>query len=313
VYVEKPMTRYLDEAFEVHDAVKKTGKLLQVGSQYCSERKWHVAAEWVKAGRVGKVAMVQGSFMRNTKGGEWNAGPCAIQEWAKADDINWKLWMGDRIKTRKEFSAEDYFRWRKYYRYCSGLLSDLFPHVLHPYLLASASEEFPSRVTAVGSKAFHTDGKDAPERDVPEIVQLIAEFPSGMTMNMCSSSVNEQGTQDMIRGQKGTMVMGGNRVQLSPERPYADEVDPESSPESPSGGIPAHHKNLFDAIRGGPKLTCPIDLAIRVQTIVSLGEMSERLGIACYFDDKTRKVSMGDGMGGRKEITPITYGTLPLS
>ncbi|MGN6386433.1 MAG: Gfo/Idh/MocA family protein [Verrucomicrobiota bacterium] len=37
VYVEKPMTRYLDEAFKLHDAVKKTGKVLQVGSQGCSD------------------------------------------------------------------------------------------------------------------------------------------------------------------------------------------------------------------------------------------------------------------------------------
>ncbi len=36
VYCEKPMTRYLGEAFAVADAVKKTGKILQVGSQGCS-------------------------------------------------------------------------------------------------------------------------------------------------------------------------------------------------------------------------------------------------------------------------------------
>jgi hypothetical protein len=39
-------------------------------------------------------------------------------------------------------------------------------------------------------------------RDVPEIVQLIAEFPSGMVMHITSSTVNEQGTQEMIRGHK---------------------------------------------------------------------------------------------------------------
>jgi predicted dehydrogenase len=33
VYVEKPMTRYLSEAFDIYDTVKKTGKILQVGSR----------------------------------------------------------------------------------------------------------------------------------------------------------------------------------------------------------------------------------------------------------------------------------------
>src|SRR5437773_10749952 len=40
VYSEKPMVRYLDEAFRVHDTVKRTGKIFQVGSQGCSAGAW---------------------------------------------------------------------------------------------------------------------------------------------------------------------------------------------------------------------------------------------------------------------------------
>ena len=36
VYVEKPMTRYLGEAFELYDAVKRTKRKVQVGSQITS-------------------------------------------------------------------------------------------------------------------------------------------------------------------------------------------------------------------------------------------------------------------------------------
>src|ERR1035438_8400314 len=45
VYWEKPMTRYLDEAFRVHDVVKKTGKIFQVGSQGTSAEGWHKCGE----------------------------------------------------------------------------------------------------------------------------------------------------------------------------------------------------------------------------------------------------------------------------
>ncbi|MFM7556217.1 MAG: Gfo/Idh/MocA family protein, partial [Verrucomicrobiota bacterium] len=154
VYVEKPMTRYLAEAFQIHDACKRTGKLLQVGSQGCSDRKWHKAAEWIRAGKIGPIVMSQGSYMRNNPHGEWNY---TIAPWAKPDDINWKMWLGEQIKTAKGFDADHYFRWRKYYPYCSGLLGDLFPHKLHPYMLATGNPEFPVRVAAVGSKAFKTD------------------------------------------------------------------------------------------------------------------------------------------------------------
>jgi len=308
VYVEKPMTRYLGEAFEVADTVKKTGRVFQVGSQGCSDLKWHKAAQWIREGKIGPVVMSQGSYMRNNKKGEWNY---TIQPWATASDINWQAWLGSTIKKRKEFDADDYFRWRKYYQYCAGLLSDLFPHKLHPYMLATGNPEFPKRVAAVGSKSVHTDKltPGTPERDVPEIIQLIAEFPSGMVMHITSSSVNEQGTSEMIRGHMASLYMGGNKVELKPEKPFSEDMDPETSEAFPAESIPPHHKNFFDGVRGAGKLNCGIDLALKVQTVVSLGEMSERLNTMCLFDEKTRKIT--DGCG--KELQPLTYGTMDIS
>lgn len=315
VYVEKPMTRYLDEAFQIHDTCKRTGKLVQVGSQGCSDKKWHQAAEWIRAGKIGPVVMSQGSYMRNNPKGEWNY---TIQKWCTPEDVNWASWMGDQIKKRVPFNADHYFRWRKYQPYCSGLLGDLFPHKLHPYMLATGNPEFPLRVASVGNKKVQTDLKSEGDskteyvRDVPEIVQLIAEFPSGMVMHITSSTVNEQGTQEMIRGHKATLTMAGNRVELKPERPFAEEIDPVTS-EAFTGerteSVANHHRNFFKSIRGLEPQNAGIDLAVKVQTVISLAEMSERFGVMCYFDPATRRVT--DGMG--REIKPLTYGSVPLS
>ena len=72
VYCEKPMTRYLGEAFRVHDLVKQTGKILQVGSQGCSAGGWHKAAELIQAGKIGTLVWSQGYYCRNKHEGEWN-------------------------------------------------------------------------------------------------------------------------------------------------------------------------------------------------------------------------------------------------
>jgi len=303
VYVEKPMTRYLDEAWAIYDTVKKTGKILQVGSQGCSDMKWHKAAELIRAGKIGPVVMSHGSYMRNTPKGEWNY---TIQKWATKDDINWAMWLGPQIKTRKDFDPDDYFRWRKYYQYCAGLLGDLFPHRLHPYMLATGNPEFPLRVACIGSRKVETDRKTpgTPMRHSPEIVQLIAEFPSGMTMHMLSSTVNERGVEEMIRGQHASLFMGGNKVELKPEKPFSEDIDPESFGPFPAESIPAHHANWFESIRANKQPNCGIDLAIRVQTVVSLGEMSERLSVMCLFDEKSRKITDGTG----RELKPLTYG-----
>jgi predicted dehydrogenase len=310
VYVEKPMTRYIGEAFEIYDAVKKTGKVLQVGSQGCSDAKWHKAAEIVQSGKIGKVVLSQGSYMRNNPKGEWNYG---IDKDANTSNVLWKQWVGTQIKSApKDFDPDHYFRWRKYYPYCAGLLGDLFPHKPHPYMLATGNPEFPVRVSAVGSKSVHSDKntQNTYERDVPEIIQLIAEFPSGMLMHITSSTVNEQGTQEMIRGHKASLVMAGNRIDLKPERPFTEDIDPATFDGiKPGESIAEHEKNWFECIRTGKTPNCNIDLAVKVQTVISLAEMSERLNVMCLFDPKTRKVTTGDG----RPVKALTYGSLPLS
>ena len=55
VYCEKPLTRYLGEAFQVYDKVKSSGKIFQIGSQGCSAGGYHKCAELIKAGKIGTL------------------------------------------------------------------------------------------------------------------------------------------------------------------------------------------------------------------------------------------------------------------
>src|ERR1043166_6595094 len=314
VYCEKPMTRYLDEAWKVHDTVKKTNKIFQVGSQICSDARWHEAAKWIRDGRIGPLVMGQDSYMRNNPLGEWNY---PIQKWATADDIDWARWQG-AAKKKVDFNDDYYFRWRKYYPYCAGLLGDLFPHRLHPFMLATGNPEFPTRVCSIGTKKILTDKKSDGAsktkyiRDVPENVGLLAEFPSGLTLLMISGTVNEQGLTSMMRGHKGTIYFGGDRIELKPEAKFADEVDPDIKQGLKPAGekISEMERNWFSCIHTGQLPYANIDLAIRVQTVISLAEMAERLSVTCIYDEKTRKITSGpDG----KELPKITYGWSDLS
>jgi predicted dehydrogenase len=317
VYCEKPMTRYLGEAFRVHDTVKKTGRVFQVGSQGCSAGAWHKAAELIQAGKIGQLVWAQGYYCRNNKKGEWNY---TIEKESTAENIDWNMWLGPVSK--RPFSADAFHRWRKYYPYCGGLLGDLVPHRLHPLMLATGKPEFPVRVTSIGTRHVHTDRKTpgTPERDVPEHVQLSAEFPNGMMITVSSSTVNAKSDGFRIYGHQATLEIGnqGEALQMIPEREYVDDFEGLSEAErkdlciEPVKGlqvedIRVHEKNWFDCIRNGKQPNANIDLAIRVQTVISLSEMAERLKITCLFDEKTRKITTGDG----KEVKPLTYGSIP--
>jgi predicted dehydrogenase len=316
VYCEKPMTRYLDEAFRVHDTVKKTGKILQVGSQGCSAAGWHEAAKMIQGGKIGQLVWSQGYYCRNNPKGEWNYD---IDPKVSAETLDFAKWVGQvkkhpDIKTNRDLAADHFHRWRKYYPYCGGLLGDLVPHRLHPLMLASGNPEFPSRVISLGSKNVHTDRNmtdGTPERDVPEHVQLTAEFPSGYMLTVTCSTVNATSPGFVIYGHKGTLKLAdqGQSLDLLPERWASEEVEPQQMKGLQPEDIRVHEKNWFDSIRANKQPNAGIDLAIRVQTVISLAEMAERLNMTCLFDEKTRKITDGSG----KEVKAITYGTLDLS
>jgi len=304
VYCEKPATRYLGDAFEVQDAVRKSGRIFQLGSQGCSAAGWHKSAELIREGYIGTPVWGQGYYCRNNPKGEWNIPTDAA---ATAESVDWKAWLGP-IQQKLDFSDEYYFRWRKYYSFCTGPLGDLIPHRLLPLMLATGNPEFPSRVVTVGTRNVNTDAVGgAPERDVAAHMTLLAEFPSGMTLNVTASTLNARSPGFAIYGHMATLEIGtsGEAVRIIPEKPFADEVDPDEwGGLTPIEDFDSHHKNWFDCIRSGKQPNADIDLAVKAQAVIALAEMSDRLNIACLFDEKTRKITTQDG----RDVTPLAYG-----
>jgi len=188
VYCEKPLSRYLDEAFQIHDTVKKTKKVFQIGSQGCSAGGYKKCADLVKAGKIGELVWAQAWYSRNSIAGEWNY---PLDHDATAQTVDWERWLG-KVNKRTPFSQEHFHRWRKYYQYCAGPLGDLAPHRVHPLMLATGNPQFPVRVVSIGTKPIHIDKavEGTPERDIPEHAQVLAEFPSGFVMMITCCTVN---------------------------------------------------------------------------------------------------------------------------
>jgi predicted dehydrogenase len=299
VFCEKPMTRYLSEAFQVYDTVKKTGKTYVIGSQGCMDPKWHKAAEWIKAGKLGPLVWGQGSYCRNNKNNsEWTY---AIDADASEKNLDWNRWLGKA--PRIPFNPERYFCWHKYYAYNSGIIGNLLPHRFYPLMLGSGDPQFPRRVVATGTRKVSTD------REITDTTHLLAEFPNGLTLVAVGTTVNEQGLPEMLRGRKATLHFASsqNRVELKPEALFTDELEAEEFADAqPTERIPVLEKNFFDCIRSGKTPVANIELAIRGHTVLCMAEMSERLGLALFFDEKARTLKTGDG----KTVAPLTYDTV---
>jgi len=293
LYIEKPMTRRLDEAFKIYDAAKEIGLHVQVGAHGCSDTKYLKARELVKSGAVGQLLWAQGSYCRNNPKGEWNY---TLEPEATEQTVDWKTWLGNAPK--RGWSAERFFRWRKYWDYGTGIIGDLWPHRLHPLMLAMNITEFPRSVSCIGADMCRADARPGGDgkpfgepRDVPDTTMMMVEFPSGVSLILAGSTVNERGFEDVIRGTKANLALGGNRLQVLPERPYVDEVDARDETPFDAGETHVKHmRNFLESLRADVAPNCNADLGIRVQTVVSMAEAAYRKQKHVRFDEKKREI-----------------------
>ena len=170
-------------------------------------------------------------------------------------------------------------------------------------MLATGNPEFPRRVVCTGTR------KVSVNREITDTTHVLAEFPSGLTFMIAGTTVNEQGVPDIIRGRKATVYLAGsaNQAQLKPEQIFAEEIDEESfSDPAPFGRVENLHRNFYDCIRNGGTPFCNVDLSVRASTVLCLAEMSERLGIMAFFDEKSRTIKTGMG----NVVPPLSYDTV---
>ncbi|HKX32749.1 MAG TPA: Gfo/Idh/MocA family oxidoreductase [Blastocatellia bacterium] len=212
VYIEKPLTYTIDEGLEIIAAVKKSGRILQVGSQNISLPAQARAKEIIESGRLGQITMIRSSTNRNTAGGAWIY---PIPPDASEQTVNWEMFSGPSRK--HSFSLERFFRWRCYKDYSGGIATDLYVHTMTTihYLMGVQA---PDTVFAAGDLYRWKES-----RDVPDTINAILQYPEGFTVNLSATFNNQSASERSmeILGTKGTLSIGRD-LTFTPENPIED-------------------------------------------------------------------------------------------
>ncbi len=198
VYIEKPLAYTVAEGLEIIAAVKKTGRILQVGSQNISSPIQAKAKEIIESGRLGQITMIRSTTNRNSAGGAWIY---PIPPDANQETVNWEMFQGNAPK--HQFSLERFFRWRCYKDYSGGIATDLYVHTMTTihYLM---SAQAPDSVMATGDLYRWKES-----RDVPDTINAILQYPEGFTVNLSATFNNQSagGRSMEILGTKGTLLL----------------------------------------------------------------------------------------------------------
>lgn len=286
VYLEKPMTYTLHEAREVAERVRLLKRVLQVGSQHLSEQRYHRAREVIAKGWIGQPLWTQNTYSRNSLHGEWNY---RIDEEGTPENIDWNLFQGPA--PAREFNADRYFRWRKYWDYSGGIATDLFYHRLAPLEFAIGMG-FPTRVSANGGIYVHKD------REVPDTYSTNIEYEDHyalLSASMASAAAN-QWMPPVIYGHEGTIQFVPGGLAVFPEHQFRKKF--EAATGAPEVLIPVerrdmdddHTSNFLDCVRSRKDPVFDADMGYKVMTAIDLGVKSYRQNKVMAFDTQRELV-----------------------
>ena len=122
-YVEKPTADRMADAVTFRDAVRSTGKIVQVGTQRRSTPSYQRAYEYIRSGKFGTINMVEMTWNVNQPG-RWRRPD--VVPLLKEEDTDWKRYLLNR--PYEPFDARKYLEFRLFWPFSSGIPDQWLVH-----------------------------------------------------------------------------------------------------------------------------------------------------------------------------------------
>ena len=177
IYCEKPMSHTAAEGVEMVAAAKRTGRIVQIGSQRVSSVICAKAKELVTKGALGDLMLVEGSLGRNDPTGAWEYPPPPD---LSPQTLDWDTWQGTVPK--RPFDPKIFARWRCWKEYGTGVAGDLLVHLISGMQYVLGINQPPKRTMAMGGILRWKDGRNMP--DVHAALFEYGEVPMYMRLNL---------------------------------------------------------------------------------------------------------------------------------
>jgi predicted dehydrogenase len=318
VYCEKPMTKTIDEAHAVVDAMKHHNRVMTVGVQSMADPTWQLANEMIREGKIGHVCQAQTSYYRNDIGGQWRYYHLTKDMTPKT--IDWDMFLGTEFSVfdgtplgpKMPFDRAVYGQWRCYWPFGGGMFTDLFVHQT-THMIAAMGVRYPKRVVGGGGIYLEYD-----ERDVPDVATIIADYNEGCQLIVTATMINDHPIEEVIRGRLATIRFGDKQTGPStndkPHKEFGLEILPQGLKSGPGvakrlgntqgefipGGLKEHDttalwKNFLQCVRDRKRETLSTpELGAAAFTTVNMGVISYRKGQALFWDAESRKPVTAD-------------------
>ena len=264
IYLEKPLARTIAEGRAIVQAVRRHGRILQVGSQQRSDRAFRSACELVRNGRIGALKAVY-----------VNVGGPPGEDYLAAEPtpegLDWDMWLGPCMC--RPYSAtlappesfDGWPEWRYYRDYAGGSMTDFGAHHFDIAQWSLGKDGWgPVRV-------IPPNGKDM-QRLTYVYANSLPMYHGGGHPRAAVEWVGEHGKVRVNRGQYFETEPAG----LKDEVIGPNEIHLYDSPN--------HKDNWLEAIRTRREPICPVETGHSTAIVCHIGNIAYWLNRPLKWD-----------------------------
>jgi predicted dehydrogenase len=267
------------------DAVQRSGKLLQVGTQSRSTDCVKEAMQRLKEGAIGDILVAKA----------WNSqlrGSIGKTEPGKPPEhLDYDLWVGPAPMVPYRSNMLPGI-WRWWYDFGCGDIGNDGVHDIDVACWGLGVTTHPDRVTCLGGKYFFDDDQQFPDTQYAVYEYPIPEKPGQKRQLIFEQRIWSPYVQEgyengaAFYGTKGMLIIGhtvgwklyGPRNKLIAER-------------TGSADLVAHHTNFLDCLRGDQKkLAADVIAGHLSATLVHLANIAARVGRVLHFDPRREEI-----------------------
>ena len=287
VYVEKPCSHNLREGRLLVEAARRSGKIVQHGTQARSNPGFHEAIQMLRDGAIGEVLIAKAWNVQKRKniGHEQPSRP--------PDGFDYDIWVGPAPMVPFQKNRHHY-SWHWWYNFGTG---DLGNDGVHEFDLARrglGQETHPTNVAVAGGKFYFDD-----DQEFPDTVTATFDYPGNGSVGSRRQLIFEMriwtGNQPYgldsgveFLGTRGKMLLGRRGTfQLWDEEDKKLDRQPSQAPKM---FVPDNFRAWLAAIRGDAAPTADAETAHRSASLCHLANIVVRTGRPFRFDPEQEQI-----------------------
>jgi predicted dehydrogenase len=308
-YIEKPLANTMADAKAIRDAVRASKRVVQIGTQRRSSRKYQLANEYLRSGKFGDVVMAEMTWNVNQPG-RWRR-PALVAQ-LRQEDTDWRRFLANR--PAEPWDPRKYLEYRLFWPYSSGIPDQWMVHQIDTVHWFTGLTH-PRSVVANGGVYLWKDGRRnwdtativfdyGPPDDPTKGFQV--SYSSRMTNSAGETKEYYYSNGGMLNLDTGRVTAAGGltaeharamgrQAFLLPELTLAEAAGPVATAANTGADrdTTANVRNWMECVRSRRTPNADIEAGYNHSVALVMTIAAMQSGRKATFDDRTQQVALG--------------------